>query len=363
MTARLNAYANKRLNEIVFPGSHDGGIYLHAKTNVQTQKLDIQQQAMAGIRFFDIRVAVHKVQNPGGAQYIHTAYHLSDKLVKGKKKDHQSMRGIGGWGGDLATILTQARAYVIAYPTEFIVLKFSKSFGWDQIVLACKNILGNYQFRQRINLNQAPVNTLAGHVITLFPDPEITKLVQKNQLNLLNPADKGFLPFIELYDKDSGQSKAYDDSRPGLQYFGKFSSTDKVKKNTKKQTKTIVSGGLTCNPRVVGMMYWTTTGTFGNIRDRNKSMWTYGNQFALQQTWGSGLKTAIDTQLGRQVHNIYDVLALRSDSGRLLKTFMPNIVMMDFSNRRKADTIYALNDVTTKMLEGMIDSGLEKLGR
>ena len=57
MTAFLRQFAAKQLNQIVFPGAHDAGIYGEGKSNVITQSLNIGEQASAGVRFFDMRIA------------------------------------------------------------------------------------------------------------------------------------------------------------------------------------------------------------------------------------------------------------------------------------------------------------------
>ncbi len=52
-----HALGKKRpLNQIVCAGAHDAGVSSGA-SNVRTQSLDILGQAMAGVRFFDIRIA------------------------------------------------------------------------------------------------------------------------------------------------------------------------------------------------------------------------------------------------------------------------------------------------------------------
>ena len=47
---------NKQLNEIVVAGSHDAGI-TKGSANVRTQVLNIGDQARAGVRVFDLRIA------------------------------------------------------------------------------------------------------------------------------------------------------------------------------------------------------------------------------------------------------------------------------------------------------------------
>jgi len=356
MTARLAGYANRRLNEIVVAGSHDAGIYVEAKDNVQTQALNIYQQADAGVRFFDIRVAVQAIElNDGTTRNVSKAFHLDQSLIGGKKKQTQSMGRFGGWGGSLQSILMDAQRYVVQYPTEFLILKFSKSFGWPAIFTMCKNVLGNDQYRPQWgwqNLNMATVGNLAGKVVTIFPDSLIAEMRQSNVINIQNQNDWGLLPFTELYNKKTKTCNAYSSIRNGLQYFGKFSSTSDIAANTKKQTKLMVSGGTTADPAVVGMMYWTTTGLIANIRERNDRMWTGPSQTSLANTWSRGLESSIRNQLG-QKQNLLDVINL--NHGNLLKSFMPNIVMMDFSNRTRCDTVYALNTVTANDLNQMID--------
>ena len=68
--------ASKQLNEIVVAGSHDAGI-TSGGTNVKTQALDIGEQAQAGVRVFDLRIAATSVPGQrarfaqaGGAQGV-----------------------------------------------------------------------------------------------------------------------------------------------------------------------------------------------------------------------------------------------------------------------------------------------------
>jgi hypothetical protein len=93
------------------------------------------------------------------------------------------------------------------------------------------------------------------------------------------------------------------------------------------------------DPNVLGMMYWTTTGLFQNIRERNQVMWHKSNRGGLKEIWESGLKNYID-------HALPDNVDKSSySSGGLMKLFMPNIVMIDFANAHKCRYIYKLNDI------------------
>jgi hypothetical protein len=353
----LANYQNKRLNEVVIPGAHDAGIHLAGRSNVRTQALDIANQAAAGCRFFDLRIASRKSTAGGVTTYTHRAYHLEGSLVVSSKvkgnpniSKHQTVAHAGGWGGDLVTMLTQARAFVQANPTEFLILKFSKCYNWADIARTCITHLNGPQwYTQWGNLNNRTVQELSGHVITVFSESareEINPVVSSHL------GSTGILYFRELYDADSGTSKAYDPAFSGMQYFGKFSSTSDVDTNTRKQSTLLTTGAAT-HMDVIGMMYWTTTGLLGDIQARNDQMWTQTNVAALQQTWRTGLQASIESRLGRE----RDAAILQAQWGALggrLKTFMPNIVMMDFVDLNKCNTVDGLNTVAGEDLRRLI---------
>jgi hypothetical protein len=352
----LAAYQNKRLNEVVIPGAHDAGIFLAGRTNVQTQALDIAHQAADGCRFFDMRIAAQKQKTGGVTTYTHKAYHLNDALIISSKakgnpnvSKHQTVAHLGGWGGDLVTMLNQANAFVQAHPTEFLILKFSKCFNWPDIARTCfTHLQGQSWYTQYGNLNNRTVQELSGHVITVFAEKarkEINPIVASH-----TGQAHGILYFRELYDADTGTSKTYDPAFSGMQYFGKFSSTDDIDKNTRKQTETLTAGAAT-HMDVLGMMYWTTTGLFGNIQTRNDQMWITTD--ALRQTWRAGLQASIEDRLGRE-RNAAVLAAQWGALGGRLKSFMPNIVMMDFVDLAKCNTVDGLNAVAGQDLRRLI---------
>lgn len=363
MTAFLTSYANKQLNQIVIPGAHDAGIYGDGKGNVITQSLDIAGQANAGVRFFDMRIATVKRSD---GSYEQKSYHLAKGVIDNKHKgakpgeapSHQNVGHLGGWGQDTLTdMLTQAKSYVAAHPSEFLILKFSKCYNLKDVVDSCVRVLGDTQFNHNssggaaINLNTRLVGSLAGKVITLFDPKEMEKLgfVVRGQIY------SGCLAYGELFDKETGGSRLYEREFHGLQYFGKFSSTDDIKKNTKKQ-KAQMGLGTACHRDAMGMMYWTTTGLLANIKARNDKMWTGVNVQALRDVWESGYKKALMNQLGALSFNdLY-----RKDSRLYVAnknswtSFTPNIVMIDFADYQKCVTIYNLNRVRNEMLETLM---------
>ncbi|MFG6489776.1 hypothetical protein ACG04R_24075 [Roseateles sp. BYS78W] len=363
MTAFLSHYANKQLNQIVFPGAHDAGIYGQGKDNVITQSLNISDQANAGVRFFDLRIATVKRSD---GSFEQKSYHLGGGVINNKHKgaqpgqvqSHQNVSHLGGWGQDTLTdMLTQAKNYVTKNPTEFLILKFSKCYNLKDVVDTCVRVLGDTQFNYNksggapVNLNTRTVGSLAGKVITLFAPSDLEELgfVIRGQIY------SGCLSFGELFDKKTKSSRAYNKDFNGLQYFGKFSDTADIKDNTKKQTKTL-GGGTTCDRDAMGMMYWTTTGLLGDIKKRNDKMWSGVNVQSLRDVWESGYKKALMNQLGA-----LSFKDLYSSNSRLYvanknswTSFTPNIVMIDFADYQKCVTIYNLNRVKNEMLEKLM---------
>ncbi len=362
----LSTMQEKRLNEVVLAGTHDAGIYGgKEKANITTQDSNILGQAMAGVRFFDLRIATHKTGSGPWAKYEQRAYHLNQGLVydhshairkhlpggNSKVASHQNIGHAGGWGGDtLNEMLKQAKSFVTSHPDEFLILKFSKCYNLDNVIATCMEELGDTQFNPRgtMNLNMVQVKTLKSKVITLFPEKELAKL----KLPAANHVFGGCMAFRELYDKDNDTCKVYDKFYNGMQYFGKFSSTAKVVKNTQKQAATLNIGALGADRDAMGMMYWTTTGVFGNIKDRNATMWSFGNTKALQDTWTNGLEEAIRNQMGRDFEH-----ARSAQSGKMprwgggqWKSFMPNIVMMDFADGPKCQTVFDMNAVAGQQI-------------
>ncbi|OOG63864.1 hypothetical protein B0E46_07920 [Rhodanobacter sp. B04] len=356
----LSNYQNLRLNEVVIPGSHDAGVYTANKSNVQTQALDIAGQANAGCRFFDLRIATYRSTVGGQTTYTNKAFHLDQSLVVDHKvkntpgvTSYQNVGHAGGWGGGLDDMLDDARTFVTTNPTEFLILKFSKCANWASIANACITRLGPAHYTDAGNLNNKTVRQLSGRVITVFDESARPKLIPV--ITAQGGRPHGILFIKALYDSDSGTSKTYDPNFWGIQYFGKFSSTDKVSKNTAKQGRTLVNGAAT-HMDVLGMMYWTTTGLFGDIRQRNNTMWNQTNVAALQQTWKSGLEASITQRFGNEKDSA--MLLAQTHGGALggrLKSFMPNIVMMDFVDQQKCDIVEQLNAVAaTSLLQLMI---------
>ena len=113
---------DKKLNEIVMAGSHDAGI-TGGGSNVQTQDRDIYEQAKAGVRIFDLRIALATTGGThDGAKLAELkAFHADKKLVSNKtttrhvgslgttqQVERSKLRG-GAFGMNLSNMLSQQR--------------------------------------------------------------------------------------------------------------------------------------------------------------------------------------------------------------------------------------------------------------
>ena len=337
--------SQKQLNEIVMVGSHDAAI-TQGMSHVQTQSLNIADQADAGVRIFDLRITggvVGKVgvdKKPIGQL---AAYHGSGIGAKGRmgvvetrtgqhaQMQVKPMTGVmGAYGQTLSAILTQARAFV-ENGNEFLILKFDKCSNWQMIAEACVDLLGGTIYTAGGNLNTATLQQLAGHVVVLFGADGL-KIIPSTY------GAKGILGFKNLYSK-SGTPGVYDPNFNGLQYVGKGGTKVggtgllrtykyKMKENVKKQTKSLAQGARV-NQDVMGMMYWTTTGTTTSIKDRNKFLWNEENQEGIVDLWESRIPQNVDPTL--------------ASAAGMLKMFMPNFIMIDFADGPKCDKIFDLN--------------------
>lgn len=344
-----NLGTGKQLNQIVMAGSHDAGV-TEGGGNVQTQNMDIYLQAYAGVRLFDIRIAGVSQKDQGlGKEAQLKAYHSAIKIKSedtrqlkdlGKKTDMKLAKLVGGeWGLGLTKMLTDAKKFVEQNTEEFLILKFDKCTNWTAIAETCIRFLGNSIYSEPGNLNTKTIRELGGSVIVLFGESGLQEVRRSY------PAKTGILGFKNLASEGAGYEPVRFD---GLQYLGKGGTSVakpffKISQNQTKQSKLMRKGG-DGDPDVMGMMYWTTTGIFENIKERNDSMWTDNKQSALTKLWSNGLAESVESRLARNID------PARDSSGGMLKTFMPNFVMIDFADANKCKTIYDLNSVAATAL-------------
>jgi hypothetical protein len=346
----------KQLNEIVIAGTHDAGI-TGGGSGVQTQALNIGQQAMAGVRFFDVRIAAAVTSQTdvhGRPVAELRAFHADDKVVmkldrkvvlKGAGPDpvklKQSKLAAGAFGQGLTDMLQQARNFVHSNVggSEFLMLKFDKCTNWAHIAQACRDVLGLALYKGGGNLNTKTLEDLRGKVIVLFSSKGLAET---------HGATNGILGFKNL----SADGKAYERVYDGLQYYGKggtspFNPVAKIKQNVKKQTKLMTGAAALANPQVIGMMYWTTTGLIESIKKRDDGMWDSPNVAKMKALWGQGLGEFVDSRVSLPAKN---ALA----KGQQRRGFFPNIVMIDFADDTKCQQIRDLNDLAAHHLASLV---------
>jgi hypothetical protein len=339
---------NKRLCDIVIAGSHDAGITGGAG-HVKTQKRNIGEQAFAGVRVFDLRMTSKGILHPELKTY---------HGFIAREPDTKSF--FGASGEVLDDVLRQAHHYVTTgAPTEFLILKFDKCSGWSKIAQQCVTILGNRLFTGNVNLNTQTLDQLKRHVIVLF-----TKSGMK-EVHKTHGPQNGIYPIRKV-----PEDEPYDANFFGLQYCGKGGTgTDnadnfayKVQQNITTQTARFNQGlGNGGDPDVLGMVYWTTTGKFGNIRDRDRFMWKHQRRSQLKQMFQDFVAGSIQDRIARLVDPTNHAF------GTVLKVYMPNIVMIDFANDTKCRRIKALNtlastEITNKFKE-LDDENLRRQAR
>lgn len=347
------------LNTIVMAGSHDAGV-TGGGWNVKTQSQDIGQQARAGVRIFDLRIAAFTSHGITGADknVEMRAYHADGALKKQESKSRyvteigraetieRTKLRAGAYGENLATILAQAAAFVRdpLYSTEFLILKFDKCFNYRLIAEACTTMLAGVIYQAGGNLNLKTLDELAGHVVVVFTNEGLHDIG-----NAFGPQD-GILGIKNCYDAGSNYTHIYQ----GLQYYGKggtkIAGRSPVSENRKKQAG-LMQAGIQSDPETMGMMYWTSTGLVGDIKKRNKKMWSRTNNASLQKTWRAGLDESIRDRMDKSVR--------LESGGNVMKTFMPNFVMIDFADTHKCDAIMNLNNVAGHEIMQLVNGDLE----
>ncbi|WP_448213862.1 hypothetical protein [Colwellia sp. MEBiC06753] len=363
----INYYSlgsDKRLCDIIIAGSHDAGITSGAE-NAKTQSVGIYLQAVSGVRIFDLRVIAAKAGTDanGRKQVAFRAYHADEKLISHKKKtrtlaetgeQHQltyTKLRAGQLGESLVDMLTDARKFVETNTTEFLILKFDKCKNWDYIACYCQELLGDKLYTDGGDINIKSLFQLKGKVIVLFSESGLQEVQNKAGIFSWRSL-KGKSRMFRSNIPDKPYTTPYD----GLQYYGKggtnpFSGgnfSSKTKQNIKKQGKNLskmAGNEMDYGSWVIGMMYWTSTGLFQSIKDRNDFMWTEPGKRQLLSLFEGGLGESIQGRFERR-----HLHGTNYASGAILRTFLPNIVMIDFADLNKCQFIFDLNKVADTWL-------------
>lgn len=347
---------NRRLNEIVFAGSHDASI-TSGSAHAKTQSRDIAGQADAGVRLFDLRILA---RSEGNHQTRLVGYHGSAKW-KSKKDGTSAVTGnqhtdiktakyiLGEFGLGLRDMLQQARAFVES-TGEFLIFKFDKCTNYPLIAEFCVETLGGSIYTPiGKEFSKLTLTDLTGKVACVFKADVLGEMGQYGEAD-------GILGFKSLKSDDGVGT--YDPAFSGLQYFGKGGTnplkiyqTNKMKRADNEgiqrgMLETMAAQEDDFAANVLGMMYWTSTGSLSSIHERNEhTMWGASGVRRMGELWRQGLEASVATQLGRD-----HVRTMKHGGVKRLKAYFPNIVMIDFADSDKCQTIYDLNTAADQRL-------------
>ena len=331
-------HQNKRVCDVVFPGSHDAAM-TSGGASVKTQNVNIREQANFGCRWFDIRIMYAKKSEviepvafhaPGGKR-------LGPQTKHRGPDEYQTIR-FGGTGLSLENICLQAKEFVEENKSEFLFIRFDKcEGGYLRIANRVYELLGetaklNYTGK---NLNLAPISSLGGKVIPLFPDKEKPLLASLENINF----------WKNLYAEGGG---SYEPDYRGLQYFGKNSDASDPKKSIAIQQNERLPGALRevqtngMAIETLGMMYWTATSRSprNNIVKRDNKLWQNGGDAKLGAIWHDCVKQSMEIK-SELVHHPHDLLGGLGQA--CIKSFMPNIITIDQVDLVRCQTIWDLN--------------------
>ena len=169
-----NIEDSARLCDIIFPGSHDAGMYMMYERNginrkvkgnasIITQEKTIYEQLLAGYRMLDVRV--YKCEATGA---LHCG-HFPELTGKGEASL------LGGFGVKLEELLDQIRVFLseAASASECIILKLShiKDEHHEAIVKMVRKTLGDLLFHKpntpRKTLGLCPFRKLKGRIVCI----------------------------------------------------------------------------------------------------------------------------------------------------------------------------------------------------
>lgn len=351
-----NLGGSRRLNEIVFAGSHDASITF-GSSYAQTQDLDIAGQADAGVRLFDLRILARRDGDsvkmvgyhgsPGGKG----THNVTSPFDANRQHTLQTNKSISGeFGQGLGRMLRQAKTFV-ENTDEFLIFKFDKCTNYPLIAEYCVELLGNRIYTPiGRDFSRLTLDELRQKVVCVFNHKELANIPAYTEAN-------GILGFKSLRG-DKNSVGTYDQNFSGLQYYGKGGTnakkvyqTNKMKRadNEGIQEKRLMAMGAIEDDfaaNVLGMMYWTSTGSLSSIRERNEiTMWGATGVRRMGELWRQGLEASIETQLKRD-----QVRYMKHGGIKRLKAYFPNIIMIDFADEDKCQSIYDLNTAADQRL-------------
>ncbi|WP_372894718.1 hypothetical protein [Stieleria sp.] len=291
---------DKTLADICIPGSHDAGIFNEgASANAKTQDGTLQEQCMAGSRFFDLRVI--------GDRFYH------GKTPFGKKAM------IGSYGANVTDSLEGVSNFLSARGSEFVILRFDKCHDKQDLEDGVREIFEGKLLCQTGNIATMNIGLLRGKAICIFSKTKTRAFPQEEGIHQ-------YLKGIEPCDT-------------GLAINGKFSDNP--------DSTTVLTGQLgkldafndqngAVTSRVLHSLYWQQTlSKMGAIRNKSIEEMTKGPE--VRNRAGRVKKPA---GVNLRVDELVDELNERKS----VRYKMPNIIQYDFVCKEISDKIISLNN-------------------
>lgn len=368
----LGKLAQRRLNQVILPGSHDAGLarqfqhdlsifskLLSKPAEAITQDKDVLHQAEAGARFFDVRI--QKVGNE--LKSFHTMPNLLGKvpLVKSIKATHTDTKTIGSSGEGFHHILDGLRSFVQG-SSEFVIVRLSHLKDSAEIFQDLWNWIADpandpYVYKGTGNLAIKKVGDLAGHVIFVIEAKKFKHAVTPPKGG--NPRVPGQADgFHRFYQSKGGNLPTVND---GLCVCGEFSNKKVLEDILKKQITNYSAHDQHKNCRGdqqhLYSLYWTATG--GNIEENTTRELTQENfkrvrklvNDTVQKNWSDTLKqneTVLMTPGKHWMKQQFDQENRARTKFAVKSASIPNIILYDFVNDAMSQDIIDLNDLVDR---------------
>ncbi len=303
---------NKKLCEILIPGSHDACMYevtrkkgprlLVNDSYIITQDLSIKDQLMHGTRFFDIRV----YDNHGELHAGHFMSKIATQIVGKGRAD------IGGFGPSLWDVLLQVRDFLNEEESrrETVILKFShihKNYR-AKVMKHVIETLGDklYEKYPTGTVGMRPFGGLRGKVITIYEKGFVWTRQRAN--TVINYENKKGNEVFDACENKTGK----------LILRGYFSNKRSLNNMLKKQVQLLAGWRKIYNQNIyrgeLMQLYWTST-------------------------WHPGTRIGGKQNIRRNTDPLWLPTA-RAKLKFLIKNYKPNIVLVDFANVDKNYTIF-----------------------
>lgn len=307
---------NEKFGDIVIPGSHDAGMYIHCdwsgnekrnpSASVITQDRSIFQQLGHGYRMFDLRVYRNNKRR------LHCGHF--PEISFGKLGGGRGKRDIlGGFGASLYDVLADVVRFLRRdnSQNETVILKFShihEDNHRDVMEMVYRTIDTKLydHGRDRRTIGSIPIRELRGKVIAIYEEGFVGRgPYQYKVINFMNPKKD------ETWDRIDRMEKLNK-----LILRGYYSNKRQYKDMKKKQIRLLQEwnrqGGKASFRGELMQLYWTSTWHPGsplhkmNIKNNTAPLWKDSS---------------------------------RNELTNLIRRYKPNVVITDFADASKAYTI------------------------